>query len=207
MVLKKFHLDYKQKRISLVIFTLVLLLIIYFFKDASTWLRVLSSIITLVFFYSVDHVFDIRFKSRHYVYMLVIIIASFLLSPAYFLYPSYDKIQHFVQPMLACSIIFYMINKLNLELKWKIVFTFFIVVAILGLFEIGEYALDSFFNLKLQGVFLRDTHGLEKLHLITDPLSDTMQDLIFGTLGSAIYCTIFAFVMRRKLYQRIFREF
>ncbi|MEK6850386.1 MAG: hypothetical protein AABX85_02325 [Nanoarchaeota archaeon] len=108
--------------------------------------------------------------------------------------------------MFACSIIFYMISKLHLELKWKIVFAFFIVVAILGIFEIGEFAMDSFFNYKLQGVFLRDIQGIEKFHIIMDPLKDTMIDMIFGILGAGVYCITFAFIMRKKLQQNIFRD-
>ncbi|MEI6849907.1 MAG: hypothetical protein WCK29_02630 [archaeon] len=204
--MKRFHLDYTQKRLLIVLFSILLLLIIYFFKDASTWLRVLSAIATLVFFYSVDHFFNIGFRKRHYAFMIIIVIFSFLLSPLYFIYPNYDKFQHFFQPMLLCSLIFYMINKLHLELKWKLVFTFFVVFAILGIFEIGEFTLDSFFNLKLQGVFLRDEQGLDKFNLLMDPLSDTMVDLVYGLLGAGIYCVGYAFVLRKKLYHNIFRE-
>ena len=207
MHLKKFHLDYRKKRVAVIIFSLLLLIILYLFQEASTWLRALSTIAVLALFYSADHVFDIRFRQRHYTYVTLILIFSFLLSPFYFYYPSYDKIQHFIQPMLVCSIIFYTVNKINMELKWKIVFTFFIVVAILGIFEIGEFALDSFFNLKLQGVYLRDTQGLEKFHLLLDPLDDTMVDMILGIMGAGIYCVGFAYFMRRKLQNKLFREY
>ena len=207
MVLKRVHLDYRKKRIVVIIFTALLLLMIYLFKDASFLLRAVSTIVCLVFFYSVDHIFDIRFRPKHYVYFTLILIFSFLFSPFYFYYPSYDKVQHFIQPMLICSIVFYMVNKLNLELKWKILFTFFIVVAILGIFEISEYALDSFFNLKLQGVYLRDERGLDKFNLILDPLSDTMMDMMWGMLGVGIYSIGFAWFMRKRLRTKIFRDF
>ena len=199
MVFKKENIEYRKKRTAIIIFTVLLLLAIYLFKDASYALRSISSIAFVVLFYVIGHFFDIRFKRRHYFYIILIAIFSFLLSPLYFLYPNYDKIQHIIQPMFTCSIIFYMISKLHLELKWKIVFTFFIVAAILGLFEIGEFILDSFFNYKLQGVFLRDIHGIEKFRLLMDPLKDTMIDMLFGVLGAGMYCITFAFVMRRKL--------
>ncbi len=203
---KRFHLNYLQKRYYLLIFSFILLIALYLFKNASTFLRVISAIGVMFLFYGMDHIFDIRFRKRHYLIMFVIVLASFLGSPFYFVYPNYDKLQHFFQPILMCSIIFYMINKLHLELKWKIIFTFFVVVALLGIFEIGEYVLDLFFNLKLQGVFLRDIDGLEKFNLLMDPLSDTMVDLTFGILGSGIYCTIFAIVMWKRLRHNILRE-
>lgn len=205
MVFKKEHIEYRKKRTAIILFTILLLLAIYLFKDASFLLRSISAIAFVILFYTVDHFFNVRFKRRHYFYIILIAIFSFLLSPLYFLYPNYDKIQHFIQPMLTCSIIFYMVSKLHLELKWKIVFTFFIVAAILGLFEIGEFTLDSLFDLKLQGVFLRDIHGIEKFHLLMDPLKDTMTDMIFGVIGAGAYCITFAYVMRRKLQQNIFR--
>ena len=78
-------------------------------------------------------------------------------------------------------------------------FTFFIVVAILGLFEIGEYSLDYLFDLKTQGVYIRELGGLEKLNLIIDPLTDTMTDLIFGTLGSIFYSGITWVFYRKRI--------
>ncbi len=206
MIFKKERIEYRKKRTAIIIFATLLLLALYLFKDASYVLRSLSSLAFVIFFYTIDHFFDIRFKRRHYFYIILIAIFSFLLSPLYFLYPNYDKFQHLIQPMFACSIIFYMISKLHLELKWKIVFAFFIVVAILGIFEIGEFAMDSFFNYKLQGVFLRDIQGIEKFHIIMDPLKDTMIDMIFGILGAGVYCITFAFIMRKKLQQNIFRD-
>ncbi|RZD30737.1 hypothetical protein CXT76_01780, partial [Candidatus Parvarchaeota archaeon] len=92
----------------------------------------------------------------------------------YFLYPQYDKFQHLIQPILFSSIIFFMISKLKLELKWKLTFTFFIMVGLLSIFELGEYILDYFFNLKLQGVFLRNLQGLEKYNILMDRNDDTM---------------------------------
>jgi len=80
-----------------------------------------------------------------------------------------------------------MVNRLQLALKWKITFSVMSVIALLGMFEIGEYILDLLFNLKLQGVYLRDLSGLEKFHLLQNPLDDTMVDLAFGILGSSLY--------------------
>lgn len=203
---KGLEFNYKFKRFILIAFSVILFLVLYLFETASTWLRVLSTVGVLFLFYFMDHFFDINFRKRHYFFFFLIVVTGFLLSPLYFIYPQYDKIQHFFQPMLVCSLVFFMVSKLHLELKWKIVFTFFVVVAILGIFEIGEYTLDSFFNLKLQGVYLRDSEGLEKFNLLMNPLNDTMVDLVYGVLGSGIYCIVLAYSWRRKLRHNIFRE-
>lgn len=206
MGLKKFDLDYRKKRALLIVLSVIILFAVYFFKSASFILRALATLAVLGLFYSIDHFYDIQFKKRHYVFILIIATLSFLASPLYFIYPDYDKIQHFIQPMLTCSLVFYMISKLHLELKWKLAFTFFTVIAILGIFEIGEFALDSLFDLKLQGVFLRDISGIEKFNLLMEPLKDTMIDLIYGVLGVAIYCIGFGISLRKKLHHNIFRE-
>lgn len=198
--------EYRYKRLFLIVFSVVLFLVFYLFQENSTLVRVISTIACLFLFYFGDHLFDVRFRKRHYFFMFIIAVSGFLLSPLYFIYPNYDKIQHFILPMLMCSIGFFMISKLHLELKWKLVFTFFTVVALLGVFEIAEYLLDYFFNLQLQGVFIRDVTGLEKLNFVMDPLSDTIVDLAYGIAGSAIYCIAGAFYLRRKLNKHIFRQ-
>jgi hypothetical protein len=90
-----------------------------------------------------------------------------------------------------------MISKLKLELKWKLTFTFFIMVGLLSIFELGEYILDYFFNLKLQGVFLRNLQGLEKYNILMDRNDDTMADLGLGIISSLIY-VIIGLIFRKK---------
>jgi len=202
-----FHLDYKKKRLILAILSIFILVSFYFFKSASFTLRAVSTIAVMTFFYATDHFYNIKFRKRHYFFMIMIVIMSFLASPLYYIYPNYDKLQHFIQPMFTCSLVFYMINKLHLELKWKIAFTFLSVVAILGIFEIGEFGLDSLFDLKLQGVYVRDMGGFEKFNLMMDPLKDTMIDMAFGIFGSGIWCSTFAISMKKKLNINILKEF
>ncbi len=190
---------YRHKRLVIFGLSLVILLMIYFFKEASFTLRAVSMVAFLLFFYTIDHVFDIRFKKYHYLFIIVIAAGGLLLSPLYFVYPNYDKVQHFVQPMLICSIIFHLLDKLPVKLKWKWVLAFFVTVAILGLFEIGEYTLDYFFDLKLQGVYLRDIKGIEKFNLLMDPLDDTMVDLVLGISGTGLFMVAGFWIMRRRL--------
>lgn len=201
-----FHLDYTRKRGIIIAFAVVLLLMIYFFKSSSMVLRVLTAISSMLLFYVIDHFYNIKFRKRHYVFMFVIIIMGVMMSPLYFVYHSFDKIQHLVSPILLSSILFFMINKIQIELKWKIVFTFFVTFAILGLFEIGEFTMDSLFDLKLQGVYLRDLSGIEKFNLVLEPLKDTMIDLVLGLFGTLIYCLTLAMHFRKKLDTKIFKE-
>lgn len=180
-------IEYRVKRISVVVVSLILILMVYFLKDSTLVMRTATCITLFVFFYSVDVFFDVRFKARHYIFVLFIAVFSLLFSPLYYIYPSYDKLQHFIQPMLLCSIIFQMTSKLKIELKWKLIFAFFISTSLLGAFEIGEYLLDYFFDLKLQGVYLRDITGLEKYHLLQSPIDDTMVDLSYGFIGCLLH--------------------
>ncbi len=194
-----YYYHYIYKRRTIFVLCLILLVMIYFFQDASFLLRSITSIAFLAVFTFIDHFFDIRFRTKHYLFIILIAIFSLLLSPLYFVYPNYDKIQHFIQPVLLSSIIFYMVNKLSIKLKWKLTFTFFITLGILGIFEISEYALDSLFDLKLQGVFVRDASGLEKLNIIQEPLDDTITDLVLGILGSALYSISLLIIKRKEI--------
>lgn len=178
---------YLHKRLIISTLALIMLVMIYFFKDSSLTLRTITFIGLIVSFYIADHLIDVRFRFYHYGFVIIIGITTLLFSPFYYQYPQYDKIQHLILPMFICSITFFMINKLHIALKWKITLTVFSVGGLLGIFEIGEYVLDSLFDLKLQGVYLRDLKGLEKFNLLLNPLDDTMVDLAFGLVGSFIY--------------------
>lgn len=189
---KKEIINYKYKRWGVLAIIIVLVFLIYLFKDSSFALRSISAMGLISLFYAIDHYFDIKFSSIHYFLIIIIAIFSLLFSPLYYIYPNYDKLQHFVQPIFISAMVFYTVQKLKLDMKWKLTFTFFITLGILGLFEIGEYTLDYFFDLKLQGVYLRDLKGIEKFHLILDKNDDTMIDLFLGTLGSALYVIVSA---------------
>ncbi len=202
MKINKESYIYQHKRRTIFGLSIVLFLLIYFFQNSSFILRVSTTIAFLLFFYFIDRFFDIRFKAVHYALMILIVLATIMFSPFYFVYPNYDKIQHFIVPILLSTVIFYMINKLKLDLKWKITYTFFVTAGILGLFEIGEFLLDWLFDLKLQGVYLRDSAGLEKFNLIQDPLSDTITDLILGYTGAGLYAITQFFRKRKDAFPR-----
>ena len=187
MLKKEVRAMYRYKRIIIASLTILLLLTFYLFKDSTTPLKIITFVGLLIAFYLGDHLFDIRFSIKHYTFIIIIGIGGILLSHLYFVHPNYDKVQHLIFPMLLSSMVFHMANKLKLEFKWKLFFTFATVGMILGSFEIGEYLLDRLFDLKLQGVYLRDLHGFEKFNILQSPIDDTITDLSFGIFGSGIY--------------------
>ena len=192
----KKRFDYKIRRNLVIVISISLLILLYMFKNTSFIIRTLSAGSLLILFFFVDYYFDMRFEPRHYLFVILISAFGLMLSPLYFLYPQYDKILHFVLPIMFCSIVFHMIAKLKLKLKWKLTFVFFTVIGFLALFEIGEYLLDIFFDLKLQGVFLQDIQGLQKFDILLDKIEDTMIDLVLGVLGILSYILFKIFTKR-----------
>ena len=190
--------SFKSKRRLVFGISLLILIVLYALKNTSFLVRGFSAISVLLVFYLADHLFTIHFRLRHYFYILFIAIAGFMLSPLYFIYPNYDKILHFVQPLMFSSVVFYMVSKLDLKLKWKLITTFFIVTSCLALFEIGEYVLDLAFDFKLQGVYLWDIKGINKFQLLMDRIDDTMVDLIIGNIAAGIYWFSTYLYLRKK---------
>lgn len=180
---------YEHKRRTIIGLGIILTIIVYLLKDASFILRSVSLLATASAFYILDHLFNIKFKIKHYTIVIVTGIITYLFSSFYFIYPQFDKFQHLIVPIFISSILFFMIDKLKLPLKWKLMYTFVACISLLSSFEIAEYGLDYFFELKLQGVYLRDIQGIEKFHLIQEPLDDTMIDIALGIIGSLIYLT------------------
>lgn len=181
------ELSFAVKRRIIITSFIVLMALLYTFKNTSFLIRVFSAMSFIVLVYAIDHFFNARFTAHHYLFVYLMALGGFLLSPLYYLYPFYDKFQHFLFPFLYSSIIFHLVCKLRLHKKWELLFTLALVTASLAVFEIGEYGLDYFFDLKLQGVYLRDISGLEKYNILLDRNDDTMIDLFLGTLGALSY--------------------
>jgi hypothetical protein len=195
----KHHLSYKAKRRIVFSLSVLVLLLLFTFRNISFFILSLSSITLLFVLYLADHLFDIRFKPRHYIFTAFIAITGLLLFELYTIYPAYDKILHFIQPIMIASIIFHMIYELDLELKWCLVFTFFIVTGFIGIFEIGEYALDLFFDLNLQGVFLKSIQQFGESIVVQAPIDDTMIDMSLGVLGTLVYVSYISLFCRKRL--------
>lgn len=176
-----------KKKVIYISVGIIILLGLYLLKNTSYFLRVFTFIFSIILFYFADVFFNLKFKNHHYLIIIFISMAGILFSPLYFISSNYDKILHLVSPFLLSILIFFLTNKTNLKFSTKLLMTFSVVVMILSLFEIVEFLLDQFFNLKLQGVFIRDMLGTSKLNIIMNKNDDTMIDLILGTIGSAVF--------------------
>ena len=150
-------------------------------------------------FYIVDSVFSLGFKKRHYIFVAIISFASLISAPMYYIWIYYDKVQHFIFPMMLGSIVFFLISKLRLSLRWKLVFTFFTIMGTITILEIFEYVFDHFFDLALQGVYLPDPAVPDQLKLVLSKIDDTMIDFILGVFGSLIYLSSLVTFFRRRL--------
>ena len=165
----------------------ILLVVLYLFKNLSILIRAAVVIFGLGIFYFIDHAFNLNFKFRHYLYVIIILFGGILLSPLYFLSDSYDKILHLIMPIFGSIMVFFIVNKLKIKFQWKLLIAFTSMLSILAFLEIGEYLLDVLWDLKLQGVYIRDISGLEKFNVVQDKVDDTMMDMIFGFLGSLVF--------------------
>jgi len=180
-------MQYTTKRRLIVVISVVLLFAIYLLGRLSFLINIAGVIFGLAVFYTIDHLFEIKFKLRHYLYVILILFGGILFSPLYFISTDYDKILHFVMPILGSIMIFFVVDKLKIKFQWKLLITFTSILAILTIHEIGEYLIDKIWDLKLQGVYLRDISGFEKFDVVQGGLEDTMFDLIFGMLGSLFF--------------------
>lgn len=177
-------MKYENKRILIIGISLFLLLVFYLFKNLSTSLRIFGFIFGLIIFYLADHMFEIDFKLKHYYYIMIILSFGILFSPLYFLSSIYDKILHLIMPIFGCLLIFHIVDKKKLSIQWKLLVVFLFIVTALTMNEVGEYLIDQLWDLKLQGVYIRDISGAEKLNLIMSKIDDTMIDLILGMIGA-----------------------
>ena len=180
-------MEYKYKRRLLAGVFLFVLLLFYLFQNLSTSIRIGGFIFGLLIFYFIDHMFEIDFELKHYYYIMIILVFGILFSPLYSFYSYYDKILHFVMPIFGCLLIFHIIDKKNLNLQWKLWITFIFIMSFLAFHEIGEYLIDQLWDLNLQGVYVRDITGLDKLNLVVSKIDDTMIDLILGMFGALIF--------------------
>jgi len=192
-----FHLKYHVKRRVLVTVSVIVMAFLYVFRDTSYLSRSVSVVGLFFVFYLVDHLFNFHFKVSHYLFIFFIGATGFLLSPLYFVSPNYDKVLHLIHPIMFASIFYHMVTRLKLEKKWRLIVVFALVVAGIGLFEIWEHNLDNFFDLKLQGVYVRDSAGENRLSILQTGLDDTMVDMSLGVLGAAIYI-IYADILWKK---------
>lgn len=168
------------------------LLALYIARSLSTVVLFLISALSLFLFNYIDRAYKYHFPRKYYLYVFTIFGLGPLIGAGeapfglYYRSISYDKFLHFFLPLMLCIIIFYMLNKnFNINTKWKLLMVSFIVFGILGVFEIGEYISDKYFDTIFQGVYSNIIKS--KMNVIQTPIDDTMQDLIAGVLGSLVF--------------------
>lgn len=188
-----------MKRGIIWIYSLVVILflyILYYFRNSDHFMGAIAFVLSIGFFFAADNFFKLNFKRHHYIILVLMAMVGLLLSPFYLIFPYYDKVLHFVNPFLACFLIFYLVDKRDLKFSEKIFFTFTILICLITFAEIAEFTLDSFFDLKLQGVFAGDLKGVLKqigegeLIILQGKNTDTMIDMIMGVLGSLLFISI-----------------
>lgn len=171
-----------QRKIIYIVIGAIILLVLYALKNTSYFLRSSTFIFAILLFYLTDVFFNLDFKMRHYITVIIISTTGILLSPLYFLYPGYDKILHFISPFLLGFLVYFLLDKTKIKFTTKLFLTFSVVVMFLTLFEMIEFGVDRFFDLKLQGVYT-----MNKLKILMNRNDDTMMDLILGALGTLIF--------------------
>ena len=146
------------------------------------------SIILIYGFYIFDKTFNIEFQKKHYILMSIIVLTGpTLVVPLLNATMHYDKLLHFIHPILLSSIVFFIISKLKIKKLHALYITFFIVLASFAIFEIIEYAGDLLFKWGIQGNYVRGTGGELGGQILIAPIDDTMIDLTLGMIGAGVY--------------------
>ncbi len=157
----------------------------------------LGLIIAIFIFHLADKMFNLNLRKRDYFFMYFMSIMGIILSFLYFKLPNYDKIEHFIFPMMFASITYHILSrKLSIPFKWKLFFTFFIIIGFLSIFELVEYFLDFLFDWRLQGVFIEEIPG--NYREILARIDDTMLDILIGITGTLVYITSLLVIERLK---------
>ena len=184
---------FKNKRRVIIALTVVLMILLYVTRALSILIPFTITVISLLLFHYIDKSFKFNFPERFYIYVFIIFILGTVIGvgdPPFGLYyriQYFDKILHFVSPFLMTSIMFFMLDRLGIAMKWKSLMAVGLEFGILGLFEIGEYLSDKLFGTLWQGVYIWDFVLKIKGDTLLHAIDDTMQDLIFGLLGSGLY--------------------
>ena len=184
----------KNQRRAVIILVSVLILLLYVTRSVSVIIPFSITVLALLLFYYIDRSFKFDFPEAFYIYIFFIFITGTIIGGAYPPFGLYyreiffDKFLHFISPIMMSAVVFFILNRLDITLKWKLLMTVGLVFGILGAFESGEYLSDVWFGTLHQGVYIKDfVDKIKPPELISDPLTDTMQDLIFGLLGSIVF--------------------
>jgi hypothetical protein len=187
--------NYKT-RLIIILITAIIGLVLFFLIRLVTFSSFLFFLLILAIFYIWDKFWKGEFKKTHYSIAMLIAIFGFLLQNLNYYWQYYDKIFHFITPILISSLLYHTIKKIKIKKFYLLALVFFVTIGFLVIHEIAEFLLDLFFNLKLQGVFILTEAGYREF---LSPITDTMIDSILGVVGSLVYClTVLFFGKKRK---------
>jgi len=184
---------FKNRRRVIIVLVSIFIVLLYFSRNLFIAIPFVITIVALLLFGYIDRSFKLNFPDSFYIYIFFIFILGTIIGPGappfgyYNRLLVYDKLLHFISPILMSAVVFYILNRLEITLKWKFLMTVGLLFGVLGLFEIGEYISDVLFGTLLQGVYVLDIAEAVNYQVVLEPIHDTMQDLILGLLGSIVF--------------------
>ena len=120
----------------------------------------------------------------------------------YNLIPFFDKIVHFISPLIICNLIYYLFKKKIKNKKMLILFCIVSFITVSVIWEIAEYGFDGLVNSNMQGVYFTkgEFFGVyeRQYEPVQSEIDDTMTDLIFGFLGACIFGIYSVFKKNKK---------
>ncbi len=109
----------------------------------------------------------------------------------------WDSVLHTFSGMIIALLSFSLINLLNknakgfkLNIGFAALFAFALTVSIGVIWEIVEFATDSWFGTNMQRAYVSTMNGRGAALLGQSALADTMKDLILDSIGAAVVCII-----------------
>ncbi len=128
-------------------------------------------------------------------------LSGILGSDVFYLYYTsiyYDKILHFINPIILCITFFYLVrNKLDNKML-LILFCIFAAVFFASLWEVYEYGVDVLINGTAQGVYL----GIEEKIQIVGKHQDTMEDLIITFVSVLLFVLGYCLFNRKEISKK-----
>lgn len=117
----------------------------------------------------------------------------------------WDSVMHTFSGMMIALLSFSLINILNnnvgnfkLNMGFAILFAFSMSVMIGVVWEIIEFAADSWFGLNMQRAYVSTMDGRGAALVGQAALKDTMKDLILDSIGAGFVCVVCAIFAHKK---------
>ena len=117
----------------------------------------------------------------------------------------WDSVLHTFSGMMLALLSFSLVSLLNkndgnfkLSMGFAILFAFSLAIAIGVIWEIIEFAADSWFGSNMQRAYVSTYDGRGEPFVGQRALLDTMKDLILDALGAGIVCVICAIFAHKK---------